>query len=206
MLIKYTLIAVAIIFNLNITLYAFRDISSETGDAAEEFIDSGLYDKFIFRYGDSYFRPDGNVTRDELLLVLRENYTVFERLLEQNSYILSKLREVENRDLSSSELDSIVRAVQRNLESMLRASPTLKSLKDEIQAVPEYDAEELQDIKKEVNYLQWRLGEVEKEFMQAEKEKLSRPGSLRKDKDILFPSWGKLSIGFSALTLFFMSR
>ncbi len=267
-----SLVTVAALMNLGSFAYAFRDAAPESRRAAEELSDAGMFSSFIYKFGNNYFRPEGNVSRDDMLLILREYYEIANRLFEQNQNILSRLGGLERaqrQQLTSSEIDTIIREVQRNLDPMLERSATIRNLsagsgadtaapgvspdisnevarlKEEVDSIsremkkleaasPDPRSEtDMSGLRRDVDRLKSAFshlersavssdetGEIKKEISEI-KDSLdliaralaegsdippalySRPSAIA---DSGLPFWTRLSIGFSALTLLFMSR
>lgn len=139
---------------------SFRDVTSDVGRAASSFTDEGLLDRFIFKYGRDLFRPDANVSRADLVLVLSEYNMITERLMEQNRRILSRINNMEQSS-SAPDMDAIIREFQRVLDPMLQNSRTIRELQASSGGVAAIgdgaSAVELSAMKGEVNQLRQDL-------------------------------------------------
>jgi len=199
-----------IFFNFS-TAQAFRDVDSQSERAIQELDEAGMFDSFLFKHGTTHFRPEANVSRGDLLLVLQEYYMVASRLFDQNRQILAKLEELERRGLSSSDMDAVMRELQRNLDPMIRHSSAIRELRNELADLPtaetppspepsrEYD-EDIEELRKELAGLREDMQRLPDERRVEPARPSPAPDSL------ILPFWARVSLGFSALTLLFMAR
>lgn len=135
---KQNLLLLSVIFILLSVsrVVAFRDLSSEADEAAEEFSQEGMFGAFIYQYGQDLFRPEGNVTRENLILILKEYHVLTKKLLSQNKQLFYKINKLKLKSkpqkLSTQNMELILREFQKTLEPMLRNSQTILGLKQEI--------------------------------------------------------------------------
>lgn len=115
---------------------AFRDLNSEVNEAAEEFSNEGMFGSFIYQYGQDLFRPDGNVTRANLILALKEYHVLTKRLLSQNKLMLNRVHKLEEQKLSEQNMELMLQKFKKTLEPMLRNSKTILQLKQQIEETP----------------------------------------------------------------------
>jgi len=90
-----------------------------------------MFESFIYQYGQDLFRPDGYVTRENLMLVLKEYHILTKRLLSQNRQILSNVNKLKTQKLSAENMELILQEFQNVLEPMLRNSETILALKQQ---------------------------------------------------------------------------
>jgi hypothetical protein len=139
-------ITILIVFITSYSL-AFKDTSSEVNEAAEKFAAEGLFGSFIYRYGTDLFRPDGYVTRDNLILILREYHVLTQKLYKQNMEMLAKINKLKkNENLSSDNIDRILQnsqifqAINHNFNEVLKtgnSNAELSELKKQIKSLTE---------------------------------------------------------------------
>ncbi|GEM_PF-3049404 len=159
----------AVVFLLGFNgAYAFRDVTAETEEAAEELSASGMFESFIFKHGTEYFRPEGNVSRADLIMVLKEYYVVADRLIEQNRRILSDMQELQAPQLGDEELRMIVDEVKRELSPAVEELPEIKELEDRVerrlaasQEMTDSIDRRIVELKEEINMIKAGLPEDE---------------------------------------------
>lgn len=128
-----TLIVFMMITLNSVTIVAeFRDITPQVKSASEKFSEEGLLESFIYKYGQDLFRPQGEVTRADLLLVLGEYHMLTQKLLSQSRRMLSKLKRLESASSEVGDMDEIIREFQKVLDPMLARTKTIKELKQQI--------------------------------------------------------------------------
>jgi len=125
------LVAVSFIFSMpgfSSVALAFRDVTSETGEAIEKFNSEGLFGSFIYKYGQDLFRPDGTVSRGDLILLLNEYHIIISKLLANDRTVMAKLRSVGSSRSKAADVDTVLRELQKVLDPMLKKTETIKSL------------------------------------------------------------------------------
>ena len=84
-IVRYVVIFMLLsVYGYDISWAAFKDVTSETNEAAEEFSSEGMLGSFIYQFGQDMFRPDGYVTRESFILVLKEYHMLTKTILNQN--------------------------------------------------------------------------------------------------------------------------
>ncbi|MGM0441835.1 MAG: hypothetical protein ACQEQC_05405 [Elusimicrobiota bacterium] len=132
---KIIITAVAFVFYLSYSgltsvAWSFDDVSGDVNSVTQKFSDEGLLGSFIYKYGRSRFRPNGNVTREDLILVLGEYHNLVSRIMSQNDQIMDRL---ENMDAGGGpDMDTIIREFQGVLDPMLQNSDTIKELERQV--------------------------------------------------------------------------
>ncbi|MBN2407724.1 MAG: hypothetical protein JXJ19_08505 [Elusimicrobia bacterium] len=123
-----------IIVQLSLTCsFAFKDVNTEVNTAVEGFNQEGLFGFFIHRFGQDLFRPDGTVSRADLILVLNEYHILTKKLIAQDREIMRQLDTMKSGD-SSANMDNILREFQKVLDPMLKNSMTIKTLSQKVAA------------------------------------------------------------------------
>ncbi|MFH1416266.1 MAG: hypothetical protein ABIH89_09320 [Elusimicrobiota bacterium] len=111
----------------------FKDTETDLREASEDLNSVGLFDSFIYKYGQDIFRPDANVTRSDLILILQEYNSLTCNFSARDSEILQKLEDLDKSIkytiTSAKYIDTIVQEFQKLLEPMLRNSPTLTNIR-----------------------------------------------------------------------------
>lgn len=127
---KLIILFVVAICAESITVIAddFKDISQEVKKASDELSVEGLFNFFIYKYGQNTFRPDANVNRSDLILVLNEYYALTNKFIERDVEIISKINELRTEISSNKYIDTIFQKFQVLLEPMLKNSATIKKL------------------------------------------------------------------------------
>jgi hypothetical protein len=130
---SFCILMFGFLFELRQLYAGFKDVSSDVEQAAKEFTDRGLFGFFIRKYGMDVFRPDGMVTRADMLLVLREYHRLTDRLFRQDAQLLSDIKKVKDRKaLSNEDKDEIFQELQEMLDAMLKNSDVINKLKQRI--------------------------------------------------------------------------
>ncbi len=136
--VRRTLILLGVITALlsivNPVAYSFKDLSSEADDAAEKLSEEGMFGSFIYKYGDEFFRPDGYVTRENLVLILKEYHILTQKLLMQNVKLALEVEKMKKKSSSPQNIDLLLREFQKMLDPMLRKSSTILALRKQIVA------------------------------------------------------------------------
>ncbi len=157
---------------------AFKDLSPEVDEAAERFSEEGMFGSFLYQYGQDLFRPDGYVTRENLILILKEYHTLTMKLLSQNKQLLSEMNKLKSESLSSKSMDLILQEFQKVLEPMLRNSKTIFALRKHIAEISVGSAStatgESINFQEEINALNEKVGNLAKLYS-ASREK---PGKM----------------------------
>ncbi len=127
---KLIILSVIAICIENITVIAddFKDISQEVKKASNELSVEGLFNFFIYKYGQNIFRPDANVSRSDLILVLNEYYTLTNKFIERDVEIISKINELRTAISSNKYIDTLFQKFQVLLDPMLKNSATIEKL------------------------------------------------------------------------------
>ncbi len=157
---------------------AFKDLSPEVDEAAEGFSNEGMFGSFLYQYGQDLFRPEGYVTRENLILILKEYHTLTMKLLSQNKQLLSEMNKLKTKGLSSKSMDLILQEFQKVLEPMLRNSKTIFALRKHIAEISVGSAStatgESINFQEEINALNEKVGNLAKLYS-ASREK---PGKM----------------------------
>ncbi|MFH1415324.1 MAG: carbohydrate binding domain-containing protein [Elusimicrobiota bacterium] len=133
------------------TVFSFNDTGPEAQRASDELNGDGMSGFFINKYGDNVFRPNGYVTREDLVLLLNEYHTVTKNLIEQNRILSDRLSDYAKQDdieklkkgstASESRIERInMGMIQLNtrLEDLAKAYAEMKILIDELEEKTEY--------------------------------------------------------------------
>lgn len=131
-LLRFAILYLAIFITVPDTLFSFRDLDSEANEAAEGFSREGMFGSFIYQYGNNLFRPDGYVTRENLILILNEYHIITMKLLKQNKKILVEMDKLKTKKMNDQNMDLMLQEFQKVLEPMLRNSATIHALKTQI--------------------------------------------------------------------------
>ncbi|HLD30311.1 MAG TPA: hypothetical protein VJC03_08200 [bacterium] len=73
----------------------FQDIPQENKEIVNKFSEDALFSKFVYKFGKEAFRPEGSVTRGDLLFVLNEYLVLFHGLrkdIQQISAQISRMK------------------------------------------------------------------------------------------------------------------
>ncbi|MFW6134900.1 MAG: hypothetical protein ACOC5R_04935, partial [Elusimicrobiota bacterium] len=116
-------------------LAEFKDASGDVNKAAQDFKEQGLFGSFIHKYGQKLFRPEGNVTRGDFILTLKEYYALTQKILNQNRRMLARIDKLSSSKVSDAELDYIFREFQKVLDPMLKNSETIREISDNIGSI-----------------------------------------------------------------------
>ncbi len=127
---KLIILFVVAICTESITVIAddFKDISQEVKKASDELSVEGLFNFFIYKYGQNTFRPDANVNRSDLILVLNEYYALTNKFIERDVEIISKINELRTEISSNKYIDRMFQKFQVLLDPMLKNSATIEKL------------------------------------------------------------------------------
>ncbi len=87
---------VALLLLIPISVVAsFNDASIEVNEVSEGFSEEGMLGSFIYKYGHDKFRPEGYITREDLIVILKDYHAITKKLLDQNKIIISRLNELD---------------------------------------------------------------------------------------------------------------
>ena len=74
----------------------FQDLSQENKEIVKKFTEDALFSKLIYKYGKEAFRPEGAVTRGDLLFVLNEYLVLFYGLRKDLQNISTQISRIKN--------------------------------------------------------------------------------------------------------------
>ncbi|MFH1416133.1 MAG: hypothetical protein ABIH89_08650 [Elusimicrobiota bacterium] len=126
---SYIIMSAVIVFCAACPGFSFKDVTSETDGAAESFSSEGMFGSFIYQFGQEFFRPDGYVTREDMILILKEYHILTKNVIARNMEMISRLDKVESRKIGDEDLELVVSEFKNMLEPMLQKSKTIMSLK-----------------------------------------------------------------------------
>lgn len=144
--------------------FGFKDVTDEVNRVSEKFSQEGMFGSFMYQYGNDLFRPDGYVTRENLILVLKEYHVIISRLMNQNRKISDKLNSLKSQGLSNKNMDRILREFQKTLDPMLESSNTIKSLRQKFavtKTAPVGAVKTPADVRLELKKLADKISEME---------------------------------------------
>ncbi len=149
--------------------WAFGDVSGQVNEVADRFTDEGLLGSFIYKYGRDRFRPTGNVSREDLILVLGEYHNLITRIMSQNNRIMAQLDEMGAG--SGIDTDTMIREFQSVLDPMLQNSRTIRELEQQIGQIdgvpsdafddpPEVAAFDDEELRRDIRNLEKKIEEL----------------------------------------------
>ncbi|MFH1416267.1 MAG: hypothetical protein ABIH89_09325 [Elusimicrobiota bacterium] len=106
----------------------FRDTNTEINEASESLSEEGLFHPFLFKYGKNIFRPEENIIRTDLVLVLKEIQSVTTNLNTNNKDVLSKLESFKNFIASDKYRYTLFNEFYMMTESRLNISSPMKRI------------------------------------------------------------------------------
>lgn len=124
----------------------FKDVSPELGQTIQDFNLRGILPKFTGKYGDTYFRPTSNVSREDLLFSLYEYDQVVKNLSEAQRQLIKKISDLQTRIASLeksgggggekiSNIDVVIETVQEVLPGLMEKTQTMKEVKGEMSTI-----------------------------------------------------------------------
>ena len=123
----------------------FKDTSSEVKKTIKHFEDRESLKEFIGKYGEEYFRPTSTVTREDLIMALREYDEIVKTLLEYRRMLSRKVKELNReviklkntyRKTDSSDIDEdmvkkVIDETQKAIPVLIENSPMPKKIEEE---------------------------------------------------------------------------
>ncbi len=146
------LIIIALILNaymLNQPCFSeakFKDTSQEVKETIKHFEDKAVLKEFIGKYGEEYFRPTSTVTREDLIMALREYDEIVKALIEYRRMLSQKIRELsrevsrlkkeyQNKQPSEVDEDTVTKVIdetQKILPTLIKNTPMSKKIEEEL--------------------------------------------------------------------------
>src|SRR3989339_1187546 len=106
----------------------FKDVTPDVDKAVSEFSGQGMFGPFIYRFGQDLFRPDGTLSRADVILLLQEYNALTNKLIAYDKEITVKLNKLAA-DSQSRNMNNILKEVQKNIDTMLEGSEVVKQLR-----------------------------------------------------------------------------
>lgn len=124
----------------------FKDTSPEVKKTIKEFDKRGILKDFIGKYGEDYFRPTSTITREDLIMALREYDRIVKSLIEYRKMLSKKVRELSkevkrlkdaSKNPSSSTVDDevvnkVIDETQKVLPMLIENAPMPKKVEEEL--------------------------------------------------------------------------
>ncbi|MFH1259362.1 MAG: hypothetical protein ABII74_06090 [Elusimicrobiota bacterium] len=150
---RFTVLLSIAVFILNPAVWGaskdpqYKDVSPELKQVIKDFDSRGVLSKFTGKYGDVYYRPTSNISREDLVLALYEYDQVVKNLLEAQRQLVKKISDLQTRLAGleksgvsstgdqSTDVNVVVEMVQSKLPEMIEKTPSMKKVTGEMSSI-----------------------------------------------------------------------
>lgn len=125
----------------------YKDVSPELSQVIKDFDSRGVLSKFTGKYGNVYYRPTSNISREDLVLALYEYDQVVKNLLEAQRQLVKKISDLQTRlagmeksgvssaNDQSADVNVVVEMVESKLPEMIEKTSSMKKVTGEMSSI-----------------------------------------------------------------------